>query len=180
MLAIRMQRTGRRGHAQFRVIVQDSRFSPTSGRVVAYLGSYNPHTKQAQLDSETAAKFLANGAQPSNRVIRLFKQEKIKLPDWVKESAPRERAIRNPEKLRRNRPDEPEAAAPAPETVEAAPETSEAPAKTTEPTEATIETPAETEALAEEVVEAEVPVEPEASADEPVTETAETPAEPEA
>ena len=35
MLAIRMQRTGRKGHAQFRVIVQESRRTPTSGNVVA-------------------------------------------------------------------------------------------------------------------------------------------------
>jgi small subunit ribosomal protein S16 len=40
-----MQRTGRRGHAMFRVIVQDSHRSPTSGKVVAFLGSYDPHTK---------------------------------------------------------------------------------------------------------------------------------------
>jgi hypothetical protein len=35
MLAIRMQRTGRKGHAMFRVVVQDSRLTPSSGRVVA-------------------------------------------------------------------------------------------------------------------------------------------------
>src|SRR3989344_1819914 len=54
MLAIRMQRTGRRGHAQFRVIVQDARRSPSSGQVVARLGSYNPHTKIAALNTENS------------------------------------------------------------------------------------------------------------------------------
>ena len=44
MLAIRMQRTGRKGHAMFRVVVQESRLTPTSGRVVAMLGSYDPHS----------------------------------------------------------------------------------------------------------------------------------------
>ena len=70
MLVIRMQRTGRKGHAQFRVVVQDSRRTPTSGRVVAALGHYNPHTKETSLNKEKATQYLNNGAQPSDRVIR--------------------------------------------------------------------------------------------------------------
>lgn len=107
MLAIRMQRTGREGHAMFRVVVQDSRLTPTSGRVVALLGSYDPHTKATQLEKEKASFYLANGAQPSERVVRLFQAEGIALPDWVKTtSAARTRSTRNPEKLRKNQPKE--------------------------------------------------------------------------
>lgn len=113
MLSIRMQRTGRRGHAQYRLIVQDSRFSPTSGRVVAYLGNYDPHTKQAAVNGEKVAKYLDNGAQPSDRAAKLLQKEGIKLPAWVKISPEKTREIRNPEKLRRNRP----ASAQEPETV---------------------------------------------------------------
>lgn len=109
MLAIRLQRTGRRGHAQFRLIVQDSRFSPSGGRVVAYLGSYDPHTKAAAIDSQQAAKYLENGAQPSERAARLLKSEGIKLPAWVKLSEPKQRDVRNPEKRRSTTPAEPEA-----------------------------------------------------------------------
>ena len=54
MLVIRMQRTGRAGHAMFRVVVQDSRRTPTSGKVVAALGSYDPHTKAVTLDKDKA------------------------------------------------------------------------------------------------------------------------------
>jgi small subunit ribosomal protein S16 len=106
MLAIRMQRTGRKGHAQFRVVVQDSRLTPSSGRVVALLGSYNPHDKTTTLVKEKAEYYLSNGAQPSDRVVRLFENEGVKLPSWVKKSAEKKRAIRNPEKLRRNQPKE--------------------------------------------------------------------------
>ena len=106
MLAIRMQRTGRKGHAQFRVVVQDSRRTPTSGKVVALLGSYNPHTKVAQLDKEKAALYLNNGAQPSDRVARLLQTEGIKLPEWVKLVANKERAVRNAEKRRATTPKE--------------------------------------------------------------------------
>ena len=149
MLTIRMQRTGRSGHAQYRVIVQDSRFTPTSGRVVAYLGSYNPHTKEATLDGEKTSKYLSNGAQPSERVVRLLKAQGIKTPEWVTEPANKERSIRNVEKLRRNRPAEPVAeeapAAAAAEEV-SSPETSETPADTAPVAEVTAE---ETETAAE-------------------------------
>jgi small subunit ribosomal protein S16 len=105
MLAIRMQRTGRKGHAMFRVVVQDSRRTPSSGRVVALLGSYDPHTKAVQLEKDKADFYLKNGAQPSERVVRLFQSEGVTLPSWIKTaSTDRARSIRNPEKLRKNQP----------------------------------------------------------------------------
>lgn len=106
MLVIRMQRTGRKGHAQFRVVVQDSRRTPTSGRVVAQLGSLNPHTKEAILDKEKAAYYLEHGAQPSDRVVRLLQAQKVELPKWVKTAEQKAGKLRNPEKLRKNQPKE--------------------------------------------------------------------------
>lgn len=106
MLAIRMQRTGRKGHAQFRVIVQDARRTPTSGKIVYALGSYNPHSKTAVIDKEKASFYLEHGAQPSVRVARLLKSEGVKLPEWVKLPADKERDIRNPEKRRSTAPAE--------------------------------------------------------------------------
>jgi len=106
MLAIRMQRTGRKGHAQFRVVVQDSRFTPTSGRHVALLGSYDPHAKTSTLVKEKAEYYLSKGAQPSDRVVRLLEAEGVSLPAWVQKSADKKRTIRHPEKLRRNQPKE--------------------------------------------------------------------------
>lgn len=123
MLVIRLQRTGRKGHAQFRVVVQDSRRTPTSGKIVAQVGTYNPHNKVAVLDKERAQTYLDNGAQPSDRVVLLFKKEGIKLPKWVTLPVKQDAKIRNPEKLRRNRPEEPKEEvveeAPAPEAAEA-------------------------------------------------------------
>jgi len=106
MLAIRMQRTGRKGHAMFRVVVQESRLTPTSGKVVANLGSYDPHGKVATLDKEKAACYLEHGAQPSDRAARLLQSEGVKLPKWVSLSESKEGKIRNPEKLRKNQPKE--------------------------------------------------------------------------
>jgi len=121
-----MQRTGRKGHAQFRVIVQDSHRSPSTGKVIEYLGSYNPHTKEASLKKENIEKYMSNGAQPSNRVVILLKKEGVKLPKWVKIDTSGNKSLKNPEKLRKNRPDEPKEEKPAEETpVEPAKDKSE-------------------------------------------------------
>jgi small subunit ribosomal protein S16 len=109
MLAIRMQRTGRKGHAMFRVVVQDSHRSPNSGKIVTQLGNYDPHTKSLKLDKEKAAFYLKHGAQPSGRVTLLFKKEGVKLPEWAQLPDKQESKVRNPEKRRSTRPDEPEA-----------------------------------------------------------------------
>ena len=142
MLAIRMQRTGRKGLAQFRVVVQDARLTPTSGRVVAQIGSYNPHTKSATIDKEKVGFYLTNGAQPSDRVARLLKNEGVELPKWVTVLADKERTIRNPEKLRKNQPEQPAEEAPA---AEAEAEPAETPVEAEVATEAHVaeEAPAE-------------------------------------
>lgn len=133
MLVIRMQRTGRKGHAQFRVVVQDSRRTPTSGRIVAALGSYNPHTKETTLDKEKANFYLEHGAQPSERVVRLLSAQGVKLPSWVNVTATdKSRTVRNADKRRSTRPEEPveETPAAAPAEVVAEDETpAEAPAE---------------------------------------------------
>jgi len=106
MLAIRLQRTGRKGYPTYRIAVQESQFSPSSGRVVAYVGNYNPHSKETKVEVEAAQKYLNNGAQPSPRVIMLLEQAGVKLPKWVSRSAEGKGKIKNPEKLRKNQPKE--------------------------------------------------------------------------
>src|SRR5579883_3203600 len=106
MLTIRMQRTGRSGNAMFRMVVQEARRTPTSGKVIAYLGSYDSHTKAARLDKDKAAFYLEHGAQPSPRIARLLEGEGVTLPKWVERGAAKQGKLRNPEKLRRNQPKE--------------------------------------------------------------------------
>ena len=127
MLAIRLQRVGRAGYPTYRLAVQESQRHPSSGRVVAYVGSYNPHTKDAHVQVDVAQKYLNNGAQPTPRVAKLLKESGVKLPKWVKEySGEKKSALRNPEKLRKNQPKE-EVVEEAP--VEAPVEATEAPAE---------------------------------------------------
>lgn len=106
MLAIRLQRVGRKGYPVYRLAVQESQRHPSSGRVVAYVGSYNPHTKDANVQVEVAQKYLDNGAQPTPRVVKLLKDAGVKLPSWVKDTTPKTKTIKNAEKLRKNQPKE--------------------------------------------------------------------------
>ena len=112
MLAIRLQRLGRKGYPVYRIAVQEAHRHPSSGRVVAYVGTYNPHTKDVKINKDEAEKYLNNGAQPTPRVVKLFAAEKISLPKWVKEAkGAKSRSVKNPEKLRKNQPAEAEAVA---------------------------------------------------------------------
>lgn len=133
MLSIRLQRMGKTHYATYRLIVQDSHRHPSRGKVVAYVGAYNPHTKDVQLNKDMVNKYLSNGAQPSDRVAKLLIQQGIKLPKWFKmPDNKRQRAVRNPEKLRSHQPAE----EPTEESTE------ESVAEPTEPTETTEEQPA--------------------------------------
>lgn len=131
MLAIRLQRIGRAGYPVYRIAVQESQRHPSSGRVVAYVGSYNPHTKEVKIQKEDAQKYLDNGAQPTPRVVKLLKQEGVKLPKWVKEyDSNKQKSIKNVDKLRKNQPaEEPVEEAPAEAAAEEAPAEAEAPAE---------------------------------------------------
>ena len=108
MLAIRLQRIGRKGYPVYRIAVLESQRHPSSGRVVAYVGTYNPHTKEVNVQKDAVEKYLGNGAQPTPRVVKLLKQEGVKLPSWVKVTdASKQSAIKNKDKLRRNQEPEP-------------------------------------------------------------------------
>ncbi len=121
MLAIRLQRFGRKGDAFYRIIVQEAQKNPTSGKVVAFIGHYNPKTKEVKLDTAKAQEYVNNGAQPSSRVASLLELQKVKLPAWVKKRTVMSKGVKNPDKLRKNR--QPEVAVTEEATVEVETET---------------------------------------------------------
>lgn len=145
MLVIRLQRTGRAGRPMYRMVVQDSKTHPSKGRVVSFVGQFNPHTKELNIDRAAVEKFLANGAQPSPRVVRILTGEGVKMPKWVKKLDKKTAETRNKDKWRRFAPEEPKAeSAPAEEAAPEAAPVAEAPAETPAEETATSETtPAE-------------------------------------
>ena len=107
MLAIRLQRLGRKDYPVYRLAVQESQRHPSSGRVVAYVGSYNPHTKSVTIKTEAVQKYLDTGAQPSPRVVKLLKDSDVKLPSWVKShDNTKHKSVKKADKLRKNQPKE--------------------------------------------------------------------------
>lgn len=71
---IRLRRMGQKKAPFYRVIVADSR-SPRDGRFIEEIGTYDPNQDPSvfNIDEETAKKWLANGAQPTETVGKLFK-----------------------------------------------------------------------------------------------------------
>ena len=110
MLAIRLQRNGRKDLPLYRIVVQEAQRHPLSGRIVAQVGSYNPHTKETVVDKDLVNKYLGNGAQPSSRVVRILTTQGIEMPKWVKVRNEKHVAPKHADKLRKNQPKEEEAA----------------------------------------------------------------------
>jgi small subunit ribosomal protein S16 len=82
MLTIRLARTGRAKYPTYRIVAAESARAAT-GKFVAVLGHYNPHTKDLVIKREQVEHHLSNGAQPSNTVVKLLMREKVELPKWV-------------------------------------------------------------------------------------------------
>ena len=69
---------GQKKRAYYRIIVADSN-SPRDGRCIEEIGTYDPNTEPStyKVDEEAAKKWLANGAQPTDVVARIFKETGI-------------------------------------------------------------------------------------------------------
>ncbi len=71
---IRLRRMGQKKAPFYRIIVADSR-SPRNGRFIDEIGTYDPSKDPSEfhIDEEAAKKWIANGAQPTEVVGKLFK-----------------------------------------------------------------------------------------------------------
>ena len=75
---IRLRRMGQKKSPYYRIIVADAR-SPRDGRFIEELGTYDPNTEPStvKVNEELAKKWLANGAQPTEVVSKIFKNAGI-------------------------------------------------------------------------------------------------------
>lgn len=75
---MRLKRMGKKKAPFYRVVVADSR-SPRDGRFIEEIGFYDPNEEPSviKFDEEAAKKWLANGAQPTDRVAKLLKNAGI-------------------------------------------------------------------------------------------------------
>ena len=78
MVVIRLARGGSKNSPFYNVVVADSR-NRRDGRFIERVGFYNPIAKEGQeslrIKSERIAFWQSNGAQLSNTVTRLVKQQ---------------------------------------------------------------------------------------------------------
>lgn len=74
MVKIRLRRMGKKKAPFYRIIVADSR-SPRDGRFIEEIGTYDPtkNPSEFHIDEEAAKKWIANGAQATATVEKLFK-----------------------------------------------------------------------------------------------------------
>lgn len=94
MLVIRLNRTGRKNRASFRIVVQEKTITP-GGRHVEMVGSLDPCKKKVSFKNDRILYWLSQGAQPSDTVYNLLvsqgvvegKKRAIKMKRPVKETS---------------------------------------------------------------------------------------------
>ena len=75
---IRLRRVGAKKQPAYRLVIADSR-APRDGRFIEIIGSYNPltHPSTVVVDSERALYWLRQGAQPSDIVKKLLRNQGV-------------------------------------------------------------------------------------------------------
>ena len=72
MLKIRMQRTGRINMPSYRIIVTEHARSPKTGNIVEKVGTYNPKTKERNLNADRIKYWLSVGAKASGTMHNML------------------------------------------------------------------------------------------------------------
>ena len=75
---IRLRRMGAKKAPLYRIIVADSR-APRDGKCIEEIGYFDPmkEPKVVKIDAEKAAQWIKNGAQPTDTVKALLKENGI-------------------------------------------------------------------------------------------------------
>ena len=78
MVRIRLKRVGGKKHPFYRIVVADQR-AARDGAFIDQVGTYDPFPDppEIKIDEEKVAKWMKNGAQPSESVISLFRSAGI-------------------------------------------------------------------------------------------------------
>jgi len=77
MLMIRLQRTGRKNDASFRVVLTDSKNAAKSGKFKEILGSYAPKSGEVLFKADRIKHWMGHGAQASDTVHNFLVHQKL-------------------------------------------------------------------------------------------------------
>jgi small subunit ribosomal protein S16 len=83
MLKIRMQRIGRKNDPAYRIVVIEQTRGPKSGNFVEQVGSYNPKTKDLQLNDDRIKYWISVGAQPGGTVHNMLVNKGVIKADKI-------------------------------------------------------------------------------------------------
>ena len=103
MLAIKLQRVGKKGQPSYRLVVAEKR-SKMAAPPVEDLGSYSTFTKKGNFKAERLTHWLGKGAQPTVTVHNLLVKEGILKAAKIRLVLPKKKVVEAA----------PEVAAPAP------------------------------------------------------------------
>ena len=70
-VVIRFARHGTKGKPFYRIVAADKQY-PRDGRYLEVLGTFNPKSEEAKLNSERVKYWIDNGAKPSPAVKTLI------------------------------------------------------------------------------------------------------------
>ena len=75
---MRLKRLGQKKAPFYRIVVADAR-SPRDGKFIEEVGYYDPNQNPSviKFNEETTKKWLANGVQPTDRVVKLLKNANL-------------------------------------------------------------------------------------------------------
>ena len=81
---MRLKRMGQKKAPFYRIVVADSR-SPRDGRFIEEVGYYDPTVEPSviKFNEELAKKWIAQGAQPTDRVAKLLKNAGLQKLWWI-------------------------------------------------------------------------------------------------
>jgi small subunit ribosomal protein S16 len=83
MLTIRLQRTGKKKQADFRIVLAEKEFS-VSKKFQEILGAYNPHKKSFKVNEERVKYWISQHVEFSPTVHNLFISKGIMQGDKVR------------------------------------------------------------------------------------------------
>lgn len=98
---IRLSRGGSKKRPFYRIVVADAR-SPRDGRFIERIGSYNPmvpqdHAERLVVDEAKVKEWLAKGATPTDRLVKMFANlglvPKPVFKEQTKQPAPKAKAV---------------------------------------------------------------------------------------
>jgi small subunit ribosomal protein S16 len=79
MVKIRLLRIGKKNDPQYRIVITPAR-TKRDGKVIEFIGHYDPKSKNIKINTDRAKYWISVGAQPTKTVHSFLAKQKIVKP----------------------------------------------------------------------------------------------------